>query len=177
TRQGRAAEALGWAAVAALIGGLAAWLLVTFVARPFADIALKFGQAEYFVIVLIGLTSVLALADRSVVRSLASLLVGMLLATVGVDDVYGSVRFDFGSQVLRDGIDYLPVMIGVYALGHVIARYGERFSDQAVQQPASTRTLLPGLHALRSRAGSLGRGTVLGSLMGAVPGAGATVAS
>lgn len=177
TRQGRAAEALGWAAVAALIGGLATWLLLTFIARPFAHIALKFGQAEYFVIVLIGLTSVLALADRSVVRTLASLLIGMLLATVGVDDVYGSVRFDFGSQVLRDGIDYIPVMIGVYALGHVIARYGERFSDQAVQQPASARTMLPGLHALRSRAGSLGRGTVLGSLMGAVPGAGATVAS
>lgn len=177
TRQGRAAEALGWAAVAALTGGVFAWLLVTFVARPFAHIALKFGQAEYFVIVLIGLTSVLALTERSVVRSLASLLIGMLLATVGVDAVYGTVRFDFGSQILRDGIDYIPVMIGIYALGHVITRYGERFSGQLAQQPMSARTTLPGLRALRARAGSIGRGTILGSLMGGVPGAGATVAS
>lgn len=177
TRQGRAAEALGWAAVSALVGGLAAWLLLTFAARPVATVALKFGQAEYFVIVLLGLTSVLALAERSVVRSLASLLLGMLLATVGVDDVYGSVRFDFGSDVLRDGIDYLPVMVGVYALGHVLVRYGERFAGDVTQQPANVRTTVPGLRALRERSGSLLRGTALGSVMGGVPGAGATVAS
>ena len=130
TRQGRAAEALGWAAFAALAWGLVAWVLLTFAARPIAQVALKFGQAEYFVIVLLGLTSVLALAERSVVKSLAALLIGMLLATVGVDDVYGTVRFDFGSDVLRDGVDYLPVMVGIYALGHVLVRFGERFSAE-----------------------------------------------
>ena len=177
TRQGRAAEALGWAATSALVGGLAAWVLLTFAARPIAKVALNFGQVEYFVIVLLGLTSVLALAERSVVRSLASLLIGMLLATVGVDDVYGSVRFDFGSDVLRDGIDYLPVMVGIYALGHVIVRYSQRYAGGVTQQPASVRTTVPGLRALRERSGSFARGTVLGSLIGGVPGAGATVAS
>jgi putative tricarboxylic transport membrane protein len=178
TRQGRAAEALGWAAVSALAGGLAAWILLTFAAKPFAEVALKFGQAEYFVIVLLGLTSVLALAERSVARSLASLLVGMLLATVGVDAVYGTVRFDFGSDVLRDGINYLPVMVGIYALGHVLVRYGERFSSDGVTQKTGTaRTAMPGPRALRERSGSIGRGTLLGSVMGGVPGAGATVAS
>ncbi|HEX2176636.1 MAG TPA: tripartite tricarboxylate transporter permease [Nocardioidaceae bacterium] len=176
-RQGRAAEALGWAATAALAGGLVAWLLLTFAARPIAHIALNFGQAEYFVIVLLGLTSVLALAERSAARSLGSLLVGMLLATVGVDDVYGAVRFDFGTDVLRDGIDYLPVMVGIYALGHVIVRYAERFSGEVAQQPANVRTTVPGLRALRERSGSMTRGMTVGSLMGAVPGAGATVAS
>ena len=177
TRQGRAAEALGWAAVSALVGGLVAWMLLTFAARPIAGIALNFGQAEYFVIVLLGLTSVLALAERSVVRALASLIVGMLLATVGVDDVYGTVRFDFGSDILRDGIDYLPVMVGIYALGHVLVRFGENFVGDDVQQPGSVRTTIPKLRDLRARSGSMGRGVTLGSLMGAVPGAGATVAS
>lgn len=177
TRQGRAAEALGWAATSALVGGLFAWVLLTFAARPVARVALQFGQAEYFVVVLLGLTSVLALAERSVTRALASLIVGMLLATVGVDDVYGSVRFDFGLDVLRDGIDYLPVMVGVYALGHVIVRYGERFAGEAAQQPAKIKTAMPGLRALRERSGSFVRGTLLGSVMGGVPGAGATVAS
>ena len=177
TRQGRAAEALGWAAIAALAGGLVAWLLLTFAARPFAQFALKFGQAEYFVIVLLGLTSVLALAERSVTKSLSALLAGMLLATVGVDDVYGSVRFDFGSDILRDGIDYLPVMVGIYALGHVLVRFGEGFAAENAPQPGRVKTSIPSLKDLRLRSGSIGRGVLTGSLLGAVPGAGATVAS
>ena len=126
---------------------------------------------------MIGLTSVLALAGDSVVRALASLLTGMLLATVGVDDVYGTVRFDFGSSILRDGVDYLPVMVGIYALGHVLVRFGERFQGDVGKQPSKVRTTLPGLRALKERAGSLLRGTALGSVCGVVPGAGATVAS
>jgi putative tricarboxylic transport membrane protein len=177
TRQGRAAEALGWAAVAAFGGGMAAWLLVTFAARPLAKVALNFGQAEYFVIVLVGLTSVLALGERSVSKSLASLLLGMLLATVGVEAVYGTVRFDFGSSVLRDGINYLPAMVGLYALGHVIVRFGQGFAGGVGDQPSKVKTSIPGPRALKERAGSLSRGVVTGSLMGAVPGAGATVAS
>ena len=59
----------------------------------------------------------------------------MLIATVGVDDVYGSVRFDFGSDLLRDGIDYLPVMIGVYAVTHVLVRFGARFVAEGEGQP------------------------------------------
>ncbi len=177
TRQGRAAEALGWAAVSAFAGGIVAWLLLTFAARPIAHVALNFGQAEYFVIVLLGLTSVLALAERSVVRALASLVFGMLLATVGVDDVYGTVRFDFGSDILRDGIDYLPVMVGIYALGHVLVRFGENFAGDEVKQPGKVRTTIPGLGELRARSGSMIRGVSMGSVMGSVPGAGATVAS
>jgi putative tricarboxylic transport membrane protein len=177
TRQGRAAEALGWAAIAALVGGLASWLMLAFAARPVAEVALNFGQPEYFVIVLLGLTSVLTLAQGSLSKTLAALLVGMVVATVGVDDVYGTVRFTFGNEVLRDGIDYLPLMVGVYALGHVISRFGEGFAGDAGQQPATVRTTLPSLRQVRERAGSLGRGMTIGSLMGAVPGAGATVAS
>ncbi|RDH73979.1 hypothetical protein DVS77_34245 [Mycolicibacterium moriokaense] len=177
TRRGRAAEALGWAAFAALAGGLVAWVLLTFAARPIAHVALKFGQAEYFVIVLLGLTSVLALAERSVIKSLAALLIGMLLATVGVDAVYGTVRFDFGSNVLRDGIDYLPVMVGIYALGHVLVRFGENFSKEKAPAPGRVKTRFPSLREFRERSGSMGRGVVTGSLLGGVPGAGATVAS
>ena len=177
TQRGRAAEALGWAAFAALAGGLVAWVLLTFAARPIAQVALKFGQAEYFVIVLLGLTSVLALAERSVIKSLAALLIGMLLATVGVDAVYGTVRFDFGSNVLRDGIDYLPVMVGIYALGHVLVRFGENFSAENAPQPGRVKTKIPSLREFRERSGSMGRGVVTGSLLGGVPGAGATVAS
>lgn len=177
SRRGLGAEALGWAATSALTGGLAAWFFLAFAARPFAKVALNFSSVEYFVIVLLGLTSVLALTHGSVVKALISLTGGMLLATVGVDSVYGALRFDFGSSVLRAGIDWIVVMIGVYALGDVIKRFGENFVGGTTQQPARIRTTIPGLRSLRQRSGSLGRGMLIGSLMGGVPGAGATVGS
>ncbi|MGH3664494.1 MAG: tripartite tricarboxylate transporter permease, partial [Egibacteraceae bacterium] len=89
-RRGRGAEALGWAALAAFAGGLVAWLFLVFAAEPFARVALRFAAPEYFVIVLLGLTSVLALTERSVTKAMLSLFGGMLLATVGVDSVYGT---------------------------------------------------------------------------------------
>ncbi|MPY81540.1 MAG: hypothetical protein GEV04_24840, partial [Actinophytocola sp.] len=76
-RRGRAAEALGWTATAAFIGGLASWLVLTFAAKPFADVALRFSSSEYFLIVLLGLTSVLALTGSSVLKALMTLVAGM----------------------------------------------------------------------------------------------------
>src|SRR5919106_553554 len=102
-RRGRAAEALGWAALAAFVGGVVGWAALVFLSEPFASLALKFGSAEYFAVVLLGLTSVLALTSRSTTKALISMFAGMLLATVGVDDIHGAVRYDFGTDVLRDG--------------------------------------------------------------------------
>ena len=139
---------------------------------------MRFGQPDYFLIVLIGLTSVLALAGDSVVRALSSLLLGMLLATVGVDDVYGTVRFDFGSSILRDGVDYLPVMVGCTTPSGTCWCGSVRGSPAT---PGRSRTRCARrflrLRAAAERSGSLARGTALGSVCGVVPGAGATVAS
>ncbi len=115
-KRGRAAEALGWAAVAAFLGGIVGWLMLVFLSVPFAALALKFGSAEYFAVVLLGLASVLALSGSSTIKSLMSMFAGMVLATVGLDEVYGAVRYDFGTDVLRDGINYLAILVGVYAL-------------------------------------------------------------
>ena len=176
-RRGRAAEALGWAALAALVGGLVSWVVLVFAAKPFASVALQLSSPEYFVIVLLGLASVLALTEASVVAAVTTMFVGMLISTVGVSSVTGAVRYDFGTTMLRDGIDYLAVMIGMYALGEVITRFGQNFGGQVAQQPASVATTIPGLRAIRARGGSFLRGILTGSLMGTVPGAGATVAS
>ena len=178
TRQGRAAEALGWAVTAALMGGLAAWLLLVFAAKPFASVALRLAAPEYFAIVLLGLASVLVLAEGgALIAALSAMFVGMMLGTVGVEGITGTVRYDFGVPILRNGIDYLAVMVGVYALGEVIRRFGENYSGQVRQEPGSVSTAVPGLRALRERGGSFLRGTLLGTVMGGVPGAGATVAA
>ena len=177
TRRGRAAEALGWAALAALAGGLVSWVVLVFAAKPFASVALQLSSPEYFAIVLLGLASVLALTETSVVAAVIAMFAGMLISTVGVSSVTGAVRYDFGTTILRDGIDYLAVMIGVYALGEVLTRFGQNFGGQVAQQPGSVTTTIPGLRAIRDRGGSFLRGILTGSIMGTVPGAGATVAS
>jgi putative tricarboxylic transport membrane protein len=178
TRQGRAAEALGWAVTAAVVGGFASWVLLTFAAEPFASVALQLSAPEYFVIVMLGLASVLVLAEGgAVIAAISAMLVGMLIGTVGIHETTGSVRYEFGIDILRDGIDYLAVMVGVYALGEVIKRFGENYSGQVRQEPGSVSTTIPGLRRLKDRGGSFFRGTALGMIMGAVPGAGATVAS
>jgi putative tricarboxylic transport membrane protein len=176
-RRGRGAEALGWAALAALVGGVFGWLALVFVSQPFATVALEFGSAEYFAIVLLGLTSVLALSGRSVTKSFISLFGGILVATVGIDDIYGAVRYDFGTDLLRDGINYLAILVGVYALTESITRFGARFKGKVAQQPGSVTTTLPGLAAIRSRIGSFARGTVTGTFISAGPGVGSTVGS
>jgi putative tricarboxylic transport membrane protein len=176
-RRGRGAEALGWAALAALAGGIAGWLVLVYVSDPFASVALKFGSAEYFAVVLLGLTSVLALSAKSVTKSFISLFGGILVATVGIDDIYGAVRYDFGTDLLRDGINYLAILVGVYALTESITRFGQRFGGMAAQQPGTVRTTIPGLAAIRKRIGSFVRGTITGVFISAGPGVGSTVGS
>jgi putative tricarboxylic transport membrane protein len=177
TRKGQAAEALGWAAVSALGGGLAAWVVLVFAAEPFSAVALRLSSPEYFAIVLLGLASVLMLSETSVTTTIIATLVGMLISTVGIDSISGAVRYDFGTTILRDGVDYLAVMIGVYALTEVVTRFSESFRGGVAQQPGRISTTIPGLRAMWRRGGSFFRGMLTGSLIGTVPGAGATIAS
>lgn len=175
-KQGRAAEALGWVAISAFIGGLCSWFLLAFAAKPFASFALNFASPEYFAIVLLGLTSVLAFTGRAVTKPLISMFGGMLVSTFGVDSVYGAVRYDF-IEPLRVGIEWVIVLVGIYALGEIIMRYAKSFAGDVSQQPDEVHTVFPSLRALKERSGSLARGTFLGATVGTVPGAGATVAS
>lgn len=176
-RQGQAAKALGWAAFAALVGGLASATIMTFVSSPFARVALSFSSPEYFAIIFLGLTSVMVLAKGSLLMAIASLLLGLGLATVGIDDIYGSERFAFGVPILRDGIDYLTVMIGVYAVAESLTRFEQKFTGTVIQESASVRTALPRWDEVKLRLGTIARGIGIGTVVGAVPGAGATVAS
>jgi len=121
-RKGEAAKALGWTLVSALIGGLAAATVMVLLAHPVARIALSFSTPEYFAIIFFGLATVVSLGGGSLSNALISLFLGLLIATVGVDDTYGAQRFTFGVPILSDGIDYLVVMVGAFGLGEVFMR-------------------------------------------------------
>jgi putative tricarboxylic transport membrane protein len=176
-RAGQPAKALGWTLVSALIGGLASAVIMVLLTEPVADFALKFSSPEYFAIVLFGLASVISLGKGSLGNALISLGIGLLVATVGTDAIYGSYRFTFGLPLLADGIEFLVVMVGVYGVGEVLSRLELGFANKPVTGVASTRTELPSWREIGAVKAMLARSTVIGNIIGVVPGAGATIAS
>jgi putative tricarboxylic transport membrane protein len=178
SRAGDPARALGWTLIAALTGGLITATFMVAFGVPFAKIALTFDSPEYFAIVLFGFTSVVALGGGSLANALISLFVGMLIATVGVDEIYGVDRFTFGADMLRDGIGYLPVMVGAYGLGEVLVRLEQSFSSTTpVTGSGRFVTRMPKLREAWRLRGTFARGSLVGIICGIVPGAGATIAS
>jgi putative tricarboxylic transport membrane protein len=180
TRQGQAAKALGWALVAALTGGLFSATVMVALAVPLSKVALSFGPPDYFAAVFLGLTTVVALAGTSLVNSFISLFIGLLVATVGVDPIYGSFRFTFHSSVLENGVPYVMVLVGMYGLGEVFSRLGQGLKLQreaTTETRVETKTAFPTLRELWSIRRTFLRSSLLGTLLGIVPGAGATITS
>jgi putative tricarboxylic transport membrane protein len=180
TRRGEAAKALGWSLSAAFVGGIASAIVMVALAQPVARIALSFSSPEFFAILFFGLASVVALSGGSVVNSLISLCLGLFLATVGVDSIYGAERFAYGQPFLQDGIEFLLVMVGAYGIGEVLTRLNTGFAAAPAtggDDAARFRTALPSLRETLALKYSYIRGTLTGLVVGVVPGAGATVSA
>ena len=174
--RGQPAQALGWALVAALIGGLVSSVVMVLLAEPMSELALKFDSPDYFAAVFFGLTTVVALAGKSMVNSLISLCVGLLVATVGIDSIYGTDRFTFGVPILKDGVQLVEVLVGMYGLGEVLSRMGQ--GNRVNKLEGGTKNVVthfPKLQELLGIKTTLIRSTILGTLLGIVPGAGATI--
>ena len=117
-RQGRAGSALSISAIGSFVAGIITLLGLILVAEPLSELALKFGYAEYFSLMVLGLCAVSGLAGKSMVKALMMTTFGLLLATIGVDQS-GSFRFTFGSPILADGIQFLTLAVGLFAVGEV----------------------------------------------------------
>lgn len=182
TRRGQAAKALGYSLMAALVGGLISAVVMVALSKPVAGLALSFSSPEFFAITAFGLASVVALGGGSLVNALISLCIGLLIASVGVDAIYGAERLAFGVPFLQDGIEFLLVMVGAYGIGEVLTRLQTGFAAEGgAREPggATTRfkTVFPRLAELLAIKGSFMRGTATGIAVGIVPGAGATVSA
>jgi putative tricarboxylic transport membrane protein len=176
-RGGRPAMALGWTLVSALAGGLISALIMVLLTAPVADFALQFSSPEYFAIVLFGLVSVISLGKGSLGNALISLAIGLVVATVGTDAIYGAYRFTFDLPLLADGMEFLVVMVGAYGVGEVLTRLERRFATKPVDKVAGIRTELPSLSDIGAIKGMFLRSSILGNVIGIIPGAGATIAS
>lgn len=176
-QKGRAADALGWALMAALGGGFLSAILMVLMTKPIASFALQFSTPEYFAIVLFGLTSVISLGRGSLANAFISLALGLLIASVGTDVIYGSYRFTFGVPILADGIEFLVVMVGAYGVGEVLARLEQGFASKPVEEIGEASTRLPTFREMLALRWMFLRSSLLGNFIGIVPGAGATIAS
>ena len=174
TKQGRAGPALTIAALGSFIGGTAATILLVMAARPLGSLGLKIGPPEFFALVLVGLSLLVALAGRSMVRALISGVLGLLIAMVGIDPVAGLPRFTFGEPRLLDGISFVAIVVGLFGLSEVLLA-GRHKIAQALSP--GFRTLMPTRTDLRRSTPAIGRGTVIGSLLGLIPGMTGSVSS
>lgn len=173
TRQGKSGKALTIAIAASATGGIASALLLTFAAPPFAKFALKFDQPEFFAATFLGLVSIIAVAKSAPWISFLSLFLGMVIGSVGIDPLYGVPRLTFGIAEAQSGINFVVVMIGLFALGEVVEMLAA--SDGAMKVKEHIRFERPRFTEYWALRGSVVRGTAIGSLIGMIPGAGATV--
>jgi putative tricarboxylic transport membrane protein len=175
-----ASRPLGWALVGALIGGLVSSVAMVLLAGPLTDLAVKFSSADYFAAVMFGLTTVVSLAGRSLDKSFASLALGLLVACIGVDSTYGATRYTFGVPILGDGVQIVAVLVGMYGLGEVFKRVGQGLRVQKFETPdgrSPFETSFPTWREIWDVRGAIARSSLLGTFLGVVPGAGATVTS
>jgi len=175
-RKGRAGPALGIAAWGSFIAGTAAVLGLMFVTQPLAQFALRFGPPEYFAIMCIGLVAVTYLAQRSVLKAIMMAFVGILIGAVGVDMMHGTQRFTFGIDELLDGVGIFPILMGLFGISEVLENLEKNLGSSQIYQ-AHVKNLWPSLEDWARAKWSIVRGTILGFIVGLIPGGGVTLSS
>ena len=173
--KGRAGAALGMAAIGSFFAGTASVVLLMIAAPPLADLAVTFGPPEYFALMVLGLTTLASLTGGSMLKGMLMAIAGLLLGTVGIDLLLGAPRYTFGNVNLLDGVDFLPVAVGLFAVGELLYNLYHPVRVEPIK--AKLSGLLPTRQDWKDSWGSIVRGTLIGFFVGMLPGAGATISS
>jgi putative tricarboxylic transport membrane protein len=173
--KGRAGPALGIAAIGSFFAGSVSTLLIALAAPPLAAIALQFGPAEYFSLMVCGLIAAVVLARGSLIKAIAMVVLGLLLGLVGTDVNSGARRFNFGMTGLADGIEFVALSMAIYGLAEVVYNLEKKQETSVVSAPVGR--VWPSLADLRLCVGAILRGTSLGAILGVLPGGGALLAA
>jgi len=172
-RQGRAGPALGISAIASFIAGTFSVVCIMLLAPPLTSVALRFGPPEIFGLLLLGFTMVTYLTAGSKLKAVAMALLGMLLGTIGLDPISASPRFTYGSVTLGDGLGLVPIIMGLFGISEVLLNIGAGVKQDVFE--TRIKGLLPSRDDWRRSSAPLARGTVLGFLLGILPGMGAII--
>ena len=172
--QGRAGPALGIAAFGSFIAGTFATVMLMVLAKPLVKVALSFGPTEYFSMLVLALCTLGGLMGESVIKGLLMAAFGIFLGTVGIDPVTGVDRFTLGIPEMMDGIGFLPVAIGLFAIAEVLLTAEKEMMRPVVEK---VKGLLPSAKDWMACKWAITRGTLIGFVIGCLPGGGATLAS
>lgn len=175
-KKGKAGAALSIAAIGSFVAGIISLVGLVILAEPLSNLALSFGPAEYFSLIILGLLAVSGLAGKSMTKALMMTVVGLLLGTIGIDSVSGVSRFTYDNPMLYSGIEFLTIAVGLFALGEVFKTILEKDEDQS-SETIKIKKILPTKRELKESSGAITRGSLLGFFLGILPGAGATLAS
>ncbi|WP_413733447.1 tripartite tricarboxylate transporter permease [Sodalis sp. RH21] len=177
-KQGRAGVAMGMSAISGFIASTIGVIGLTFAAPLAARMAVQFGPPEFAMLMIFGLLLVISMAGKSPVKGLISMFCGLLVSTVGADIFSGAQRFTFGSVNLYDGIEFLVVTLGLFAVGEVLINTGKKMEKaKPLAAPKHFREYLPTWADIKESRLAIAIGTLVGFFIGALPGGGSTIAS
>ncbi|ARV17224.1 hypothetical protein AEP_00260 [Curvibacter sp. AEP1-3] len=175
-RNGRAGPALAAAGLGSFFAGCVGTLILAAFAGPLTELAFKFGPAEYFSLMILGLIGAVVLASGSLLKAIAMIVLGLLLGMVGTDVNSGVARFSFDIPELTDGIGFIVIAMGVFGYGEIISNLSKSAGEREIFT-ASVSGLLPTKEDFRRMVPAVMRGTAMGSLLGILPGGGAVMAA
>jgi putative tricarboxylic transport membrane protein len=174
-QKGQAGRALGMACISSAIGGLFSVVVLILLAPLLAEVAIKFGPPEYFALSIFGLSMISSLGSKSVAKNLLGGTIGVFIACVGMDEISGFSRYDFGLTHLMDGISFIPVMIGLFAATEIFRQAEGGIKKVVIDKKISG--MLPTWKDIKSVKTSLIRSSLIGTFIGILPAEGGTVAS
>jgi putative tricarboxylic transport membrane protein len=175
-KNGKAGSALAISAIASFVGGILGMIFLIFFTQPVAALALEFGPAEKFSLMLFALTATITLSEGSILKGFIAMGLGFMLSTIGIDGQSGAIRFAMGIPDLQDGIDFLVVMIGLYAVAEVFKNYNSLDVRYEVDAKKIGRVWV-GWADFKASVMPMLRGSPLGFVVGVLPGAGGTIAT
>jgi putative tricarboxylic transport membrane protein len=175
-RNGRAGPALVAAGIGSFFAGCVGTMILAGFATPLTQLAFKFGAAEYFSLMLLGLIGAVVLASGSLVKAIAMIVLGLLVGMVGTDVNSGTVRFNLGVAELSDGVGFVAIAMGVFGYGEIISNLSKT-ADQRQVFSASVQNLFPTWKDIKRMFPAIFRGTATGSVLGVLPGGGAVLSA
>ena len=175
-RKGHAGKALGMSCLASVIGGTVSIVMFMTLAPIVSNFATKFGPSEYFALMVLGLTSIAGMTGKSPAKGFLAAFIGLFVAGIGIDLVFGTPKFVFGNVNLYSGIDFVPVAMGLFGIAEICCNYKDN-NLVINKESLKLKELLPTKEDWKFSLPHIGRGTLLGFIIGMLPGAGATIAS
>jgi putative tricarboxylic transport membrane protein len=173
--KGEAGRALSMAAFASFVGGFTGALIMTFLSPQISKFALEFGPSEYFGLAIFGLSIIISVSGKSILKGLMAGFIGLFVSSIGLDPMNGLPRFTFGSMDLMEGPNFIPTLIGLFALAEVFKGVGNIVTQQKVE--SKINQLLPSRQDIKASWKAILKSSILGTFIGSIPGAGSDIAA